>query len=679
MALSYSRAFTTSNMSRLACTWREEYKSISWYRVEEGFTTNGDATLANRYNTVVIKTPQVTATGWNNSGSTTYNIYCVLYTPYGSWTTETVNLKWDDNTQTRTLTFTFDAVLGEWTKFEIWAQQWTYTTNSHYLYWFNNSGGTITVTYTESENIQGSPSFIVDNNGNLANGKTYVWKNANQRTYTFPETGMTSDDSQGCISQASTVYNNTENPAWYAFNGTQSGAPWSSKNANSESTPWLQLTFPKPLYNIKVGLYNRNADYDRGPIDGTIYGSNDGGTTLTAIGSFSGRTSGTGYYSFIQCNNTNTSYTTVRMTATNWGNKSGNGVCSVGQMTITGTDIGTSGNWVEANSLVWKTSNPITYTYPEAAMTGHISQGCFVTASTEDGGYNAYMAFDKNAGNNWASTADYDSQPWIQITIPRPLYNISVQINNDSGTAKGPVAGIIYGSNNNGLTLTQIGSFSGRDPAKSVSTTHQCNNTTTAYDTIRIKVTTMASGATNVDIGEIYISGTDIGSSGGWAGSVKTDTICYPQTGMNHNRSRNCIASASTEYSSAYQAYLAFNYSIATGTKPWSASTSDTAPYIQLTMPEPLYNIQVMILNRYDSTKSDGAAAGIIYGSDNDGTSLTQIGSFSGRAIKAKAGSTVVCNNTSTAYSTVRIKVTDSNGVKDFCIGEIYIIGTKNP
>lgn len=178
--LTYSRNYTTNDMSRLSCTFKGEYKSIQWERESEGFTSSGEIDSVNKYCTVTIKTPQVTATGWNNNGSTIYRLYCVLYTKNGlSYTSETQDVEWyKDPKDNRTLTFTITDVIGEWDYFEIWAQQRTYTTNSHYLYWFNNGSGTITVTYETQANFP-TTAFVRTANGEWAKGTVYIYKSGN--------------------------------------------------------------------------------------------------------------------------------------------------------------------------------------------------------------------------------------------------------------------------------------------------------------------------------------------------------------------------------------------------------------------------------------------------------------------------------------------------------------------
>ena len=529
------------------------------------------------------------------------------------------------------------------------------------------SGVTFSVTYSD-----GSTNVY---DGGWKESVPYIWKTTNPTTYYYPEAAMTSNSSQGCTLSASSV--NSSYPIYNAFD-KKSNTLYSG---NSKTAPgWIQITMPRALYNIKVQLLNRASSNLGAPIDGIIYGSNDGGTTLTQIGSFTGRSVTAGYLNTIVCSNSTTAYKTVRLHVTSWQTSSD---LVIGQMLVIGTDVASNGNWVKAKSLVWKTENPKTYTYPEAAMTANLSQNCFVCASTRStSDYPAWRAFDKNTANNWAShTKTYDPQPWIQLTFPRPLYNISVRIDNDSGTAKGPVGGIIYGSNDNGVTLTQIGSFTGRSAAASASTTHQCSNSTVAYNTVRIQVTTLASGAQNVDIGEIYISGTDIGTNGGWAGEYELNFERYPKAAMTSHKSQDCIAAASSQYNTTdYNAWHAFNYS---SSVVWCTVNGDSSPWIQINLPVPLYNIIIILFNRTNKTYHPGGFIDFVIQGSKNGEALQQIYSMTGRdGASSSSGTSHIIGNKTTSYDTLKFIPSNwhNKGSNSYCgMGEILIVGTKQP
>lgn len=156
----------------------------------------------------------------------------------------------------------------------------------------------------------------------------------------------------------------------------------------------------------------------------------------------------------------------------------------------------------------------------------------------------------------------------------------------------------------------------------------------------------------------------------------KTTGYSYPAAAMTSNSSQSCVASASTENTSHYRAYRAFDGST---TNAWASSSSDTAPYIQLQMPQALCNLSFTITNRGDRDNHiNGPLTGIFYGS-NDGSSWTQIGTFTRSDGETKGGgtSTHTCNNT-TAYKYARVSILTwaDDGSKFVCIGELSISGT---
>lgn len=180
-----------------------------------------------------------------------------------------------------------------------------------------------------------------------------VWT-TEQIKYTFPEAPMTSKYSQNCQASASSEYSSSY-PAWRAFDGSITTNAWESKSMTwDSSTPpncWVQLIFPKALYNIEVKITNRNDNTSiNGPTSYNISGTNNGSdTTLIASGSRDGATAGAA--SLIRCNNT-TAYTGVRVNFTNWSSGSGT-YCAVGDIEIFGYDVPSTGGWKEITPYVY--------------------------------------------------------------------------------------------------------------------------------------------------------------------------------------------------------------------------------------------------------------------------------------------------------------------------------------
>lgn len=180
-------------------------------------------------------------------------------------------------------------------------------------------------------------------------------------------------------------------------------------------------------------------------------------------------------------------------------------------------------DWKQAVPYRWQ-SLPIEYSYPEDSMNGNESRGCIAKSSSDyddTGTYEAYKAFDLNESTRWQSSKN-SSGPWVQLQMPRALYNISVKIvNRSDATPRGPISGCIYGTTDgNESTLDEIGSYSGQAGATAGHTfTVTCTNTDVAYNTVRVKILEWngsSSESKHANIAEVYISGTDVPMNGGW-------------------------------------------------------------------------------------------------------------------------------------------------------------------
>lgn len=150
--------------------------------------------------------------------------------------------------------------------------------------------------------------------------------------------------------------------------------------------------------------------------------------------------------------------------------------------------------------------------------------------------------------------------------------------------------------------------------------------------------------------------------------------VTRPQGAMTSNSSLSCEASASTEFSSGYPAWCAFDASPATS---WACVSSESAPWIQLKMDVALKNIQVSVYSRSQNPASGNhnPTAGTVQGSNN-GSNWTQIGSYSGWSEKNDGTllGTISCGNT-TAYKYVRLNISSRAGSEYATIGYISIRG----
>ena len=202
--------------------------------------------------------------------------------------------------------------------------------------------------------------------------EVFVWIDPDQtqrEEYVFPAKAMTSNSSQGCTASASSVYS-TSYPAWRAFDLSETSKCWAS--SNSVTGPYLEFTFPIPLYDITVTVINRgdHASVINGPIKGDIYGWNKqaGETYLpppeegeydetkkyNAHLIYSDRDGSTKQLS--------TSYyiedtkdhccDTIRFQIDTWKKTGDSKYTAIGEMKITGYSLPSSGSWVSTNSLI---------------------------------------------------------------------------------------------------------------------------------------------------------------------------------------------------------------------------------------------------------------------------------------------------------------------------------------
>ena len=191
--------------------------------------------------------------------------------------------------------------------------------------------------------------------GNRRMTQMYVWTTT-RTSLGFPTEAMTSNNSQNCIASASSTYSSSY-PIWRAFDKNTTTVPWAS--SSSETNAWIQLQMPRILYDITIKITNRNdrADNIRGPIAGTILGSNDG-LNFTQIGSFSGRDGSTrAASSTVVCNNSTTGYSYVKIAMSDWYPSGNNTYCAIGELEISGYNNPSTGGWTEATPYVYDGSS----------------------------------------------------------------------------------------------------------------------------------------------------------------------------------------------------------------------------------------------------------------------------------------------------------------------------------
>lgn len=338
---------------------------------------------------------------------------------------------------------------------------------------------------------------------------------------TYPSSSMTAATSQSCTASSSTVYS-TSYPAWHAFS-TASGHNdgWISKNGDT-STQWIQLLMPEALYDIQVTLKNRENSngYVAAPkaYEIWLFNSISNDTPVNPLKKSFTNTNNTSaaILDTNSMNNLEEAYKYVRIVVTS---RFLSSYCAIGLITIQGTNSLDGFKWQAmtpyiAGKTTFGTAFNPAIAMPSAGMTANSSQNCTVsTSGTYSTSYPAWRAFDgKTATAPWASPKSSSDTQYIQLYMSEPLYNISVTIWNrgdGNGAVNGPISGTISGSND-GTNFSTLTTFSGRDgTTKLAKTTHNCNNTTAAYQYVKIQVETWYQTSSNkyCAIGEINITG----------------------------------------------------------------------------------------------------------------------------------------------------------------------------
>lgn len=237
--------------------------------------------------------------------------------------------------------------------FQYAQEKWPAQTWYLWFYWTaGSSSGTALVGYNnDSHDASYCPYFTVEC-GNADALTPYVFT-TDRREYTYPEAAMTSSNTQGCVVTYDSRYSSSY-PEWRAFDKSVESVPWASGASSSATEHWIQLEMPQALYDITVTIQNRNdrSDATNGAIAGTIYGSNDSGTTLTLLKTYEGRDGATaGYENSYELNN-GTAYSAIRVQATSW-NQAGGRYLAIGEIEITGYDCPATGGWRESVAYVY--------------------------------------------------------------------------------------------------------------------------------------------------------------------------------------------------------------------------------------------------------------------------------------------------------------------------------------
>lgn len=191
----------------------------------------------------------------------------------------------------------------------------------------------------------------------------------------------------------------------------------------------------------------------------------------------------------------------------------------------------------------------------------------------------------------------------------------------------------------------------------------------TDENSINIKGTRNLSGYLTV-----YYTKTVDEEPGSGEGDETLTEVIRPAAAMTSANSQNCVVSASSENSSSYAAWKAFDKANS-NQYGWASKQADSDKWIQIRMDVALKNITVTITNRNSAASIvNGIISGSIQGS-TDGSTWTTIATISGRdGATAGASTTHECGN-KIAYSYVRIKSASSTNNSYVAVGEIIIKG----
>lgn len=158
------------------------------------------------------------------------------------------------------------------------------------------------------------------------------------------------------------------------------------------------------------------------------------------------------------------------------------------------------------------------------------------------------------------------------------------------------------------------------------------------------------------------------------------NSITYPAAKMTSNSSQSCVASCSSYYSSNYYAYMAFDKGAST--KPWMCKATDSSPWLQLKMPEALYGISFSITNSQNTSNPVRAPLTGSFLGSNDGSTWTEIGTYTRDNTSYGGTTTHACDNTE-AYQYVRVTISSfyngTIGTNYTSIGELVITGSNIP
>ena len=153
---------------------------------------------------------------------------------------------------------------------------------------------------------------------------------------------------------------------------------------------------------------------------------------------------------------------------------------------------------------------------------------------------------------------------------------------------------------------------------------------------------------------------------------IRTTADRYLVPLLQSDNDQGCSISASSVYlANAHDAWRAFNGNYS---NHWATTDADSDRWIQIQMPHALKNITVALSDTSYAQEVNSAIAGEFLGSNN-GTNWTQIGEFSNRPTMKNYNTTWHTLNNSTAYSYLRVHITQSRTASWVGFSDIRISG----
>ena len=373
-------------------------------------------------------------------------------------------------------------------------------------------------------------------------------------------------------------------------------------------------------------------------------------------------------------------------------------------------------------------SNIFTYPYPPTFLTGNSSTvaaasygtGTYVvSASTTYGTGQPYYAFNGltngsygTTNGGWASNGGYNQYytgsvltsvggsnvygEWIQIQLPAPIYltGLVLETLNSGGTNQGPVNFTVVGSNS-GTAWFLVQNYSGVSWTTGWQSQSFVVTSPNAWLYYRIIATQVGSGGGYFGLGQALLYGI---VQYVYPPAALTTNTTTTLSGLTYGNG-NYTATASSIYGGNLYAYRAFDknplsiwncvsaaYNTTTGA--YAVTTYSTVvggstiygEWLDLLLPVPIALSSYSIQARSDSDYAQTPYTWILAGTNNGGTTWTQVDSQTARSFTQLSQIITFTVNSTVTYNEYRIIITSiqpgGNGLTS--IGDMYLYTSTN-